>query len=85
MVFLLPRPDRLRKSRPRYHSGQRRRFLPQSQPEMATTAQGEKVDLWFRATLGFRKIDGRWKITNEHSSVPFYMDGSFKAAVDLKP
>jgi ketosteroid isomerase-like protein len=42
-------------------------------------------DLWFRATLGFRKIDGKWTITHEHSSVPFYMDGSFKAAIDLKP
>lgn len=52
---------------------------------MATTAKGEKVDLWFRATLGFRKIAGQWKIVHEHSSVPFYMDGSFKAAVDLKP
>ena len=52
---------------------------------MATTTKGEKVDLWFRDTLGFRKIDGQWKITHEHSSVPFYMDGSFKAAVDLKP
>ena len=27
----------------------------------------------------------QWKIMHEHSSVPFYMDGSFKAAVDLKP
>ena len=52
---------------------------------MATTTKGEKVDLWFRETLGFRKIDGQWKITHEHSSVPFYMDGRFKAAVDLKP
>lgn len=52
---------------------------------MATTTKGDKIDLWFRETLGFRKIDGQWKITHEHSSVPFYMDGSFKAAVDLKP
>jgi uncharacterized protein (TIGR02246 family) len=51
----------------------------------ATTANGSKVDLWFRETLGLRKIDGRWMITHEHSSVPFYMDGSYKAAVDLKP
>jgi hypothetical protein len=50
-----------------------------------TTTEGMKVDLWFRETLGFRKIDGKWTITHEHSSVPFYMDGSFKAAVDLKP
>ena len=51
----------------------------------ATTTKGAKVDLWFRQTLGFRKIDGQWKIAYEHSSVPFYMDGSYKAAVDLKP
>jgi ketosteroid isomerase-like protein len=51
----------------------------------ATTAKGAKVDLWFRQTLGLLKIDGSWKIAHEHSSVPFYMDGSFKAAVDLKP
>jgi hypothetical protein len=46
---------------------------------------GEKVDLWFRETLCFRKIDGHWKIAHEHTSVPFYMDGSFRAAIDLKP
>jgi ketosteroid isomerase-like protein len=50
-----------------------------------TKTDGEKADLWFRHTLGFRKISGEWKITHEHESVPFYMDGSFKAAVDLKP
>ena len=52
---------------------------------IATTTKGPKIDIWFRHTLGFRKIDGRWKITHEHSLVPFYMDGSHKAAVDLKP
>jgi ketosteroid isomerase-like protein len=50
-----------------------------------TNTAGGKDDLWFRHTLGFRKISGEWKITHEHESVPFYMDGSFKAAVDLKP
>jgi ketosteroid isomerase-like protein len=38
-----------------------------------------------RATIGFAKKDGGWKVTHEHFSVPFYMDGSDKAAVDLKP
>jgi ketosteroid isomerase-like protein len=46
---------------------------------------GEMVDLWYRATLGLRKIDGRWKFVHEHESVPFYMDGSYKAAIDLVP
>jgi ketosteroid isomerase-like protein len=50
-----------------------------------TNTAGGKDDLWFRHTLGFRKIDEQWKIVHEHESVPFYMDGSFKAAVDLKP
>jgi ketosteroid isomerase-like protein len=36
-------------------------------------------------TLCFRKIDGEWRITHEHESVPFYMDGSVRAAVDLEP
>jgi ketosteroid isomerase-like protein len=46
---------------------------------------GEKPDIWVRATIGFAKKDGGWKATHEHFSVPFYMDGSYKAAVDLKP
>jgi PhnB protein len=49
------------------------------------TQRGEKQDLWFRSTLGFRKIGGAWKIVHEHESVPFLMDGSDKAALDLKP
>ena len=35
--------------------------------------------------MGFRKVDGTWKIAHAHTSVPFYMDGSFKAATDLNP
>jgi ketosteroid isomerase-like protein len=41
--------------------------------------------LWFRCTLGLRKIDGQWLVTHEHNSTPFYMDGSDKAALDLQP
>jgi ketosteroid isomerase-like protein len=41
--------------------------------------------LWFRSTLGLRKIGGAWRITHEHNSTPFYMDGSDKAALDLQP
>jgi PhnB protein len=46
---------------------------------------GEATDVWFRHTLCLRKVGGAWKIAHEHESVPFYMDGSMKAAVDLKP
>jgi ketosteroid isomerase-like protein len=50
-----------------------------------TKTDGAAVDLWFRATMGLRERGGEWKIVHEHESVPFYMDGSFRAAVDLKP
>ena len=50
-----------------------------------TKTDGTTSDLWFRHTFGFRRINGEWKIAHEHESVPFYMDGSFKASVDLKP
>jgi uncharacterized protein (TIGR02246 family) len=46
---------------------------------------GEDQDLWFRSTMCLRKTDGQWRIVHDHSSVPFYMDGSYLAAVDLKP
>ena len=52
---------------------------------MGTKKDGEKVDLWMRCTAGLRRLGGAWKITHQHTSVPFLMDGSFKAAVDLKP
>ena len=50
-----------------------------------TKTDGEVVDLWFRHTLGLRRQDGGWKVVHEHESVPFLMDGSFKAALNLKP
>lgn len=46
---------------------------------------GTTTDIWVRETLGLRKIGGAWKITHQHQSVPMYMDGSEKAATDLKP
>lgn len=51
----------------------------------ATTKDGERAVFWTRFTLGLKRIGGRWKIVHEHESVPFYMDGSFRAAVDLEP
>jgi PhnB protein len=50
-----------------------------------TKTDGETVDLWFRLTLGLRRAAEGWTIVHEHESVPFYMDGSLRAAVDLKP
>ena len=54
---------------------------------LSATPKGmtESFSLWYRTTVGLRKIDGRWRITHEHESVPFEMDGSFRASIDLKP
>ena len=46
---------------------------------------GEDRDIWYRTTMGLRRTNGRWRIVHDHSSVPFYMDGSYRAAVDLEP
>ena len=49
-----------------------------------TMSNGSEVDMWVRSTICFRKIDGAWRVTHEHSSVPFDAE-SGKASVDLKP
>jgi ketosteroid isomerase-like protein len=46
---------------------------------------GEQVDLWFRATARLIKTADGWRIAHLHNSVPFAMDGSGKALLDLKP
>lgn len=48
-------------------------------------ADGDAVTLWVRLTLCLRRRDGAWRVVHEHVSVPFYMDGSFRAALDLEP
>ena len=50
-----------------------------------TKIDGEKAQLWFRATACFRRGDKGWLITHMHNSVPFAMDGTQKALLDLKP
>ena len=47
--------------------------------------QPEPFSLWFRVTLGLRRIDGAWLVVHEHESVPFDMDGSFRASIGLEP
>jgi ketosteroid isomerase-like protein len=46
---------------------------------------GGRTEVWVRQTAGFVNRDGRWMMTHRHESAPFYMDGSVKAAIDLKP
>ena len=50
-----------------------------------TRTGGRNVSLWMRSTLGFRRIGGQWRISHGHTSVPFTMDGSFRASLDLTP
>ncbi|HYJ81947.1 MAG TPA: nuclear transport factor 2 family protein [Allosphingosinicella sp.] len=50
-----------------------------------TLKGGRRVDMWIRSTLAFRREGGGWKIAHGHSSVPFLMDGSYRAALDLTP
>lgn len=52
---------------------------------VGTKKDGERVDLWFRGTTGFVRRAGGWKIAHVHNSVPFAMDGSGRALLDLKP
>jgi ketosteroid isomerase-like protein len=49
-----------------------------------TRTNGDHTYVWVRATVGFRKIDGKWMVTHEHLSVPFDME-TYKASLDLKP
>jgi uncharacterized protein (TIGR02246 family) len=49
-----------------------------------TLKEGGDVDMWVRTTVGFRKVDGRWIVTHEHTSSPFDLETG-KASVDLQP
>ncbi len=48
------------------------------------TTNGQKLDMWWRATIGLRKLEGKWMITHEHSSVPFDT-ASGQASLGIKP
>ena len=59
---------------------------------LSATPKGmtERFDLWFRSTVCWRRSNDAhattgWQIVHEHTSTPFYMDGSMRAAVDLTP
>ena len=49
-----------------------------------TLTTGQKVDMWWRATQGFRRIDDKWQFVHEHSSLPFDM-ASGKVSFELTP
>jgi ketosteroid isomerase-like protein len=43
------------------------------------------ADFWMRETLCLEREEEGWRIVHEHTSVPFYMDGSSRPAFDLEP
>lgn len=43
------------------------------------------VSFWMRSTLCLERGAEGWRITHEHTSVPFYMDASLRPAFDLHP
>ena len=49
-----------------------------------TQKDGTEIEMWWRATNGFRKIGGKWIVTHGHSSEPFDAK-SGKALLELKP
>jgi ketosteroid isomerase-like protein len=55
--------------------------------QMNGTKKGAEgsVSFWMRETLCLERQGSGWRIVHEHTSVPFYMDGTFRPAFDLKP
>ncbi|MEH2168273.1 MAG: nuclear transport factor 2 family protein [Nostoc sp.] len=49
-----------------------------------TLTDGGKVEMWVRATVCLREINGKWMIVHEHQSVPFDPETG-KASLNLKP
>jgi uncharacterized protein (TIGR02246 family) len=49
-----------------------------------TITTGEKIDHWMRATVCYRKINGKWMVAHEHVSVPVDVETN-TALFDLKP
>lgn len=44
-----------------------------------------RISFWMRETVALERASGQWRIVHEHTSVPFYMDGSLRPAFDLQP
>jgi uncharacterized protein (TIGR02246 family) len=49
-----------------------------------TLTDGKSLDMYWRATLCLRKVDGEWLVVHTHTSVPFNMQTG-EAQIDLKP
>jgi uncharacterized protein (TIGR02246 family) len=65
-------------------AGDRVAFIHALERISGTLKNGQKSDVWTRATSGLRKINGKWLIVHDHISVPVDLD-SGKALLNLKP
>lgn len=50
----------------------------------ATIKDGGELDMWWRTTVCFKKLEGKWLVVHEHNSVPFDVE-SGQASLGLKP
>jgi ketosteroid isomerase-like protein len=50
----------------------------------ATTTAGKRLDMWWRATVCYRRVGGKWMVTHAHSSVPFDPETG-QASLALEP
>jgi ketosteroid isomerase-like protein len=60
-------------------------LLRRLQQTRTRTREGEDAAWWARASIVFARTPQGWRIVQEHVSVPFHMDGSYRAAIDLQP
>ena len=51
---------------------------------IGTLTDGKNLDMYWRATLCLRKIDGEWLVVHTHTPVPFDMQTG-EAQIDLTP
>jgi uncharacterized protein (TIGR02246 family) len=49
-----------------------------------TLQDGGQIQMWVRNTTGYRKVDGAWKVSHTHNSVPFDTTTGM-ASLDLEP
>jgi ketosteroid isomerase-like protein len=50
-----------------------------------TKKDNVEIDIWNRRTIVLSRHGDMWRVLHEHESYPMRMDGSEKAALDLKP
>ncbi len=49
-----------------------------------TLKSGDKVEMWFRTTTGYRKVVDTWLVSHDHNSVPFDPQTGI-ASLNLEP